>query len=323
MCSRSTLRTKGLEMADIDVAIATRTLQAAGFEITGVSRHASHLEYECEREDTFGAVVRYTVVIAAGPKPPNDVGFANREAIAAGRTVVVVAGEGGPNWLSWNEFLAVLGGAVPSWRALADSYSVALMTASRNELPVGAQGEAWRLFEDAVGDGLEFMFGQRVKRMGGVHRFKPVSDVLALTPDGLLMLVDAKATANGVYQLERPKLRALTEYVQRQRTRQGGSVPVGAALIVAGSFEPTGSLDAICNEFMAQSQTPLALLPVETLLMLVNTLRDAPSLRSRIRWRHIFVRTGLISSKVANDELSSAEKESWSRDLKPERGNFG
>ena len=71
-----------------------------------------------------------------------------------------------------------------------------------------ARGESWRIFEEAVADGLEFAFGQRVKRMGGVQRFKPLPDMLALAPDGLLMLVDAKAAANGLYQLERPKLRA-------------------------------------------------------------------------------------------------------------------
>ena len=94
------------------------------------------------------------------------------------------------------------------------------------------------------------------------------------------------------------------------------------ALIVAGSFEPAGSLETICNEFMAQSQVPLALLEVETLLNLISTLRDAPTLRTKIRWRHIFVRTGLIPSKAVDDELTAARNESWSRDLQPERGNI-
>lgn len=104
------------------VAVATRTLQAAGFDITGVARHANHIEYECEREDAFGAIVRYLVVISPGDEPSPDVQFAGREAAAAGRTVVTIARSGGGEWLSWEEFLSVLGGAVPSWRALDDSY---------------------------------------------------------------------------------------------------------------------------------------------------------------------------------------------------------
>jgi hypothetical protein len=64
---------------DLSVATATRTLQAAGFDNTNVARHPGHIEYECEREDAFGAVVRYLVVIAAGNEPPSDVTFADRE----------------------------------------------------------------------------------------------------------------------------------------------------------------------------------------------------------------------------------------------------
>lgn len=306
------------------VATATRTLQAAGFDITNFVRHPSHIEYECEREDAFGANVRYTIIIAAGDEPSSDVGFAIRAASVAGRTVVAVAGGGGPTWLSWNEFLAVLGGAIPSWRALDGSYPGALRTSSRNELPPGASGEAWRLFEEAVADGLEFTFGHRVKRMGGVQRFKPLPDMLALTPDGLLTLVDAKAAGGGVYELERPKLRALAEYVERQRTRQAGAVPLGSALIVAGSFEPSGSLDTICADFMATNQVPLALLDVDTLLVLIASLRDNPALRSKLRWRHLLYRAGLIPLKFVEGELRAARSESWSRELRPEgeRGNI-
>lgn len=300
---------------EVNVATATRTLRAAGFEITNVARHAAHIEYECEREDAFGAVVRYAIVISDGPEPSPDVQHAAREAAGVGRTLVSVAAAAGPSWLTWNEFLSVLGGAVPSWRALDATFGEALVVSSRNELPRGARGEAWRIFEEAVADGLEFALGHRVKRMGGVQRFKPVPDMLALTPEDQLILVDAKAAAGGVYELERPKLRALADYVARQRTRQAGSVSVSTALIVAGAFEPAGSLESVCNDFMAENGLPLALLEVHTLLRLVSSLREAPSLRVRLRWRHLFFRSGLIESRLVTDELKAAASETWPRQL--------
>jgi hypothetical protein len=309
---------------ELSVATATRTLRAAGFDITNVVRHPAHIEYQCEREDAFGANVRYLIVISPGDEPSLDLVFATKEASASGRTVVSVARLGGTSCLSWNEFLSVLGGAVPTWRALDDSYPDALRSASRNKLPTGASGEAWRLFEEGVADGLEFIFGHRVKRMGGVQRFKPLPDMLALTPDDLLMLVDAKAAGEGLYEVERSKLRALAEYVERQRARQIGTVPVGTALIVAGSFEPKSSLGAICNDFMADNQVSLGLLEVETLLRLVQSLRDDPTLRKKLRWRRLFYRAGLIPSKLVEEELRAARSESWSRELRSEdkRGNI-
>ena len=99
-------------------------------------------------------------------------------------------------------------------------------------------------------------------------------------------------------------------------------MPLGVALIVAGSFEPVTAVDAICNDFMAQAQVPLALLQVETLLGLIRALRDDPPLRPKLRWRHVFVRTGLVPSKLVDDELTSARNESWSRELSTDRGNI-
>lgn len=303
---------------ELNAPTATRTLLAAGFDITGVARHARHIEYECEREDAFGANVRYLIVISETDEPSPDLEFAGKEAAGVGRTVVAIARIAGPSWLSWNEFLSVLGGAVPTWRALNDSYPEALRTASHNELPAGTRGEAWRVFEEGVADGLEFILGHRVKRMGGVQRFKPLPDMLAMAPTDLLMLVDAKATGSGAYEVERPKLRPLVEYVDRQRTRQSGTVRLGSALIVAGSFEPAESLDGVCNHFMAESQLPLALLEVETLLLLIAAFRENPVLRTRIRWRHLFFRTGLIAAKLVEEELVSARSETWSRELRQE-----
>jgi hypothetical protein len=297
-------------------AVATRTLQAAGFDITNVARHPGHLEYECEREDAFGANLRYLIVISSGQEPSPDIEFARREATATGRTVVAVAQEGGADWISWAEFLSVLGGAIPTWRALDDSYPDALRKSSCNELPCDSSGEAWRLFEEAVADGLEFIFGRRVKRMGGVQRFKPLPDMLALTPDDLLILVDAKAAGEGMYVVERPKLRALGEYVERQRGRQNGTARLGSALIVAATFEPASSLADICNDFMAQNQVPLALLGVETLLLLVEAFREYPALRPRMRWKHLLFRSGLVQPILVDEELQSARSESWSRELR-------
>jgi hypothetical protein len=299
-------------------AVATRTLRAAGFEITQVTRHASHIEYLCEREDAFGATVRYVFAISSSEESSPDTRFTADEATATGRTLVLVARNTGANCLSWDDFLAVLGGAVPTWRALDGTYADALTTASRNELPAGLTGEAWRAFEAAVADGLEFMFGRRVQRMGGVQRFKPVPDMLALTPDDLLLLVDAKAAGGGVYQLERPKLRPLGEYVDRQRARQAGGVPLGTALIVAGRFEPRNSLDDICNDFLADKQLPLTLLEVDALLEVVARLRDAPTLRPRLRWRRLLSRVGLTPVERFIEEIEAARTETWNRDLRSE-----
>ena len=94
-----------------------------------------------------------------------------------------------------------------------------LEAASKNELPAAMAGEPWRLFEDLVADGVEFCFGRRVNRLGAHKRGKKVSDMVAPLPDFNVIVIDAKATGTE-FDASWPSLRALVEYVNKQKERQ-------------------------------------------------------------------------------------------------------
>jgi hypothetical protein len=90
------------------------------------------------------------------------------------RTLIVVANAPGQDQLSWEDFLESFGGVVPSWRALDGTYLSQLETAAKNAKPEGFGGEAWRLFESLVADGLEFCFARKVRRLGAAKRGQKV-----------------------------------------------------------------------------------------------------------------------------------------------------
>lgn len=163
------------------VSVAARTLLAAGYEITNCQRHPGHAEISCQSVSRLGAFLRHLIAFTEQddftPEQRHEIA---REAEADRRSVAFVARCSGDAQISWDEFLEALGGAVPSWRALSPEYAAALRIAARNELPTGKTGEAWRLLEDLSADGLEFVFGRRVRRLGGNNRGQPVSDMLAL-----------------------------------------------------------------------------------------------------------------------------------------------
>ena len=95
-----------------------------------------------------------------------------------------------------------------------------------------------------------------------------------------------------------------------------GDIPPGAALIVARGFAPEDSLQQICSDFLTETLPPLTLLEVGTLLLAVDVLRDDPSLRTRIRWRHLLGGIGLLSAARWQEEFRSATTESWRRELR-------
>ena len=157
--------------SNIETSVVTRTLVAAGFTITDFRRHPRYGEYVCERLDAFGMSIPYVIAVCDDNEPNEDeMEYARRVAKGEGRIFLVVARGSGDEWVRWDDFLEALGGAIPTWRALSDEYPNVLKTTSRNEIPIGLSGEAWQIFEEAVADGLEFIFGRRVRRLGGRKR---------------------------------------------------------------------------------------------------------------------------------------------------------
>lgn len=296
----------------LETAIATRTLIAGGFTITAFQGHPDRLEYECERADLFGITIRYLVALFFSTPIPSRLEHLTRRAQTLGRVLIAVGSEEGPQWLSWANFLAALGGAVPSWRALSSEFPAILQTTAQNALPPGEEGEPWQLFEEATADGLEFLFGWRVQRLGGRRRGSDVVDLVAHTPDRRILVLDTKASAMA-FSVGMPQLRPLQDYVRRQAVRQEGLADVGAAVLIAASFAQSPErLNELSGSFLAEARIPLTFLTTDVFCAMVEELRCRSHLRNRIRWNRIFCSGGLVTLRRFQEEVAAAEDESYS-----------
>src|SRR5437899_8416967 len=293
--------------------VAVRTLIAAGFAITGNQRQPRHSEIACERVDVFGTTIRYLVILTdQGALSEREIADAERAAAPQGRALVIVAREPGPSAGASTDFIAALGGAVPSWRALGARYRGALLTAARNQLPPGASGESWLVFEDLVADGIEFALARRILRLGGRKRGRPLSDMIARTPDEGLVVVDAKAAQAG-FSVQWDALRPLVEYVARQRDRQRGNSEVIGAMIVSSAFAQSDqALTEISRRFQGEARVPLSFLAAETLASTVEALSTQSELRSAVRWSRVLL-GGRILLDAIRREIEAARVERMPR----------
>jgi hypothetical protein len=295
-------------------SVITTTLIAAGFSIVRVRRTPVGTEYRCDRNDILGAKVRHYVVFISDSISDEDVASLRRLANDEGCVLTVITYLPTECSLSWEEFTDAVGGVVPSWRALSASFPEILISLALNSLPEGMQGEPWRLFENAVADGLEFLFGRRVRRLGGGKRGRVLADMIAQTPDQRIILVDSKASSEP-FSIGEPELRPLKDYVENQKRRQSGHQPVGAILLVAAEFAQDESrLIELSGAFLAEKQVPLTYMRVETLIFMLNHLAGRPDLRNGIRWSRIFCSGGLVSEDAFNKELRSTDEERVRRD---------
>lgn len=199
---------------------------------------------------------------------------------------------------------------MPSWRALDDSYLSKLKVAGSNAKPEGFEGEAWRLFESLVADGLEFCFGRSVRRLGAAKRGQKVSDMIALIPEGSVLVLDAKATSTS-FNAAFSELRALAEYTENQRTRQRGFSEVFGAVVVSKAFDQDEpSLMHVSREFTSRSGVPVAFLEVDTLAHFVRYFKHQPNLRTGLKWRFLFA-GGLLTRTMFDKEVEALKGERY------------
>jgi hypothetical protein len=293
-----------------NVAVAVRTLLVSGYDLdTGGERHPTHIEIRCQKPSIFGVQVQFLIAITDSTEftveQIRDVeGLATRE----NRKPVFVGRNSTDSQLGWQEFLSILGGEVPSWRAVAPTYSSALSVASINKLPSGTTGEAWLVFEDLLCDGLEFIFGRRAHRLGGRRRGQPVSDIVAVLPTTELLVVDAKAAGSG-FGANWPALRPLVEYVKRQLQRQQGHNLVHSALLVSSSFNQAPAiLQDLSNAFLSDTHIPLCFLTAETLSKIVGRIQSSIDVRAAINWKRLFA-GGAVTIEAFDREMSAASNE--------------
>lgn len=250
--------------------------------------------------------------------PPAEHDAITHSASNQDRLPVLVSALGASGQLSWSEFTAIMGGAVPSWRALTDQFHEQLLKAARNEVPQGIAIEAWELLESLVADGLEFCFGRRANRLGGNRRGQRVSDIVAPLPDFNVLVVDAKASADG-FDAGATSLRPLVEYVQKQKVRQQGGQGGGdvlAALVVSSDFvQSEVNLNLAAREFLGETRIPLCFIAARCLSWTIKKLRETPDIRNRIQWKKVFA-GGLIQEKFIDSEIRAISAERCdSRDI--------
>ena len=292
------------------VPVAVRTLLVGGYTLSGsAERQPTHIEIRCEKASVFGVYVRFLIAISeADDFTQEQMEDIRRIGSAENRTPVFVAGDSTNVQLGWQEFLMSLGGEVPSWRAVSTTFSSALLTAAKNKLPPKTTGEAWLVFEDLVSDGLEFVFGRRTHRLGGRRRGQKVSDIVAVLPSTELLVVDAKAAAQG-FDANWPALRPLVEYVKKQQQRQLGYNLVNSAVIASSKFDQSASkLQELSNQFLSETHIPLAFLTAKTLAAMVDRIQSSPDIRGSMIWKRLFT-GGSLTVNAFERELREAVNE--------------
>jgi hypothetical protein len=129
--------------------------------------------------------------------------------------------------------------------------------------------------------------------------------MVAQLPDGVLLVVDAKAAAVG-FNSNWPSLRPLVEYLNRQKALQHGHNEVFGAVIVSSAFRQSEEeLSDLARTFFSETSAALAFVTADLLAEAVAELQDQVAVRNALRSRRVFA-GGLLKLQIVREEIRDA-----------------
>jgi hypothetical protein len=299
------------------VAAMVRTLIGTGFFVDTVMRKPAYLDFVCHRYDEFGIRQPYVFVLTEGSLSEGDVPTIQRHAERR-RAQVVVVGPGAPPplvHLTWDRFVARVGGEVRSWLPLEPEYPAWLGDLGHNRAVAPLPGRPDDVFEELVHVGLTFILANRVIRYGQERRFEILPDGAGFAGrDGTFFLYDAKAYADG-YKVEQASIRQFSDYVDRFHERYESHVGrIRSFLVISGHFaDGREARRSRSDELYDACGVKLSFMTAEALGKIVACLKDHPTYRNALPWRILLSRLD-VTAEAVQEALATASRDGLVRE---------
>lgn len=288
------------EMGEPNIAIAVRTLLTGGFDLENAHRNPGYMLFNAYTYDEFGALLRYSFVLAEEILTEAQINAAKTAADFYNSNLVVIGHTNADvTQIEWNTFINLFGGPIFSTSPLEEDFAQQLVTLSYNQLPNGLHGQADDLFEKYVHVALEFILGGRVVRYGRKRAFEARPDGIALPNPDFSALYDAKSYSNG-YEMTLDSIRQFKSYVEDFNRRYTNLIPrLKTFLVISGDFPHTdNTLRSRSTQFLSQCGIPLSFIRSESLVQIIRIASEFPQARKSIDWARVFVEPIVNPSRV-------------------------
>lgn len=292
------------------VDVCLRSLLVNGYVLDSARSDRGYVELNASKLDHFGVKVRYCFVLYEALSPAGVKALVKAARYREANLVLI-----GPQCfsgvpcLTWEEFLARLGGPVLAWDVLEPEFRTHLIELGHNRLPAGMNGRADTLFESLARGALQFVFANRVVQYGQDRLFERLPDGVAFIDGRTPILYDCKAYERG-YPIQADDVRRFSDYVKDFTRRYGGFFePVHAFLVVSGEFADSDrSIANRAVELRAACNVQLVTVEADQLGQIVEALARNPSVRRSVDWRLLLADRKLQIGAVA-EELERIQKD--------------
>lgn len=284
-----------------DVSGHIRTCLVNGFHLDGAIRSVGHVILELHKYGQFGERIDYSIAIFESSPPSAAVAAFIKSAEHSHRQPILVSppGKFPCIQLSSDEFFSTLGGPIDYALLLEHDLPERLEKLGLNQGWPGLLKSPEDALEDYAKASLEFMLANRAHKWGIDRRFEPLPDGVALGPNNIVLLYDAKAYSGG-YSVTADDVRRFRDYIDDFHIKYVEYLGrVHSFVVISGLFnQDEDQMAARSADLYANCQVLLSFLKARTLGDIVQLLLSHTQMRNAVGWKDIFSKTEVTIEDV-------------------------
>ena len=210
---------------------------------------------------------------------------------------------------TFEKFYNYFGGIVNTGLILIPNLPDILEELGTNKLPTVLQGDAFDLHELYVKECFQFILQSPTRRYGKERLFESIPDGIVICKNGMMILYDSKAYANG-FDFTADDIKRFASYVDEFNNRY--SVILGKVFtfsVITGKLN--ASQKVIANrskELYKKCNCNLSCITSRELGNIVQLLQKEPDIRVSILWKNIFAEL-LIDTALVQKEITRIKKD--------------
>lgn len=200
-------------------------------------------------------------------------------------------------------FYDFFGGIINTGIILIPSLPEILETLGHNRLPENLEGNPDDLLEMYSKECLQFALSSPTRRYGKDRLFESLPDIVVLSKDKFMVVIDTKAYEKG-YSIQADDIKRFASYVEDFEYRYSSYCGhVYTFLVVSGHFEDgLRSLENRSNELYKLCHCKLSCIESKELALIVQLILSNQNIKGSINWKNIlsdlFIKKQSVTSEV-------------------------
>ncbi len=207
------------------------------------------------------------------------------------------------------KFYDFFGGVINTGLILIPSLPEILEDLGHNKLPENLEGNPDDLLEMYSKECLQFALSSPTRRYGKDRLFESLPDIVVLSKDKFMIVIDTKAYEKG-YSIQSDDIKRFASYVEDFEDRYASYCGhVFTFLIVSGHFEDSGSsLKYRSDELYKLCHCKLSCIESKELAKIVQLVQLHQNIKGSINWKNILCDL-IIDNKSVNSEIKRILKD--------------